>query len=278
MASETQRKSAGLLGMLAAALAIVSVAAVVAAIGRETASIGLISGAVSAVLAAAVVWLNQHNETLAGELRNAEHEIIRLESTVVDQVSSRVIQGDTPAPARAPRENVETTPALPVPAPSSPPGLELGDTSDLADTETGLLGERYFVVTLDARIAAARRHLRPLALVLIEGAKTTADATLDAKLTAQIIRETLRDADTLCRLKSGQFAVLLEDTPENGAIWTVERIRRRLNEQIDEVTIWAGIACYPANGFDGPEVLDRARYALNQAREWQQDRTEVADA
>lgn len=276
MASDTQRKSAGLLGMLAAALAVVSIAAVVAAIGRETASLGLISGAVSAILAAAVVWLNQHNETLASELRSAEHEVIRLESTVVDQVSTRVIQGDASPPAARPNDG--PLPAgMPVPAPSSPAGLDLGDTSDLADTETGLLGERYFVVTLDARIAAARRHLRPLALVLIEGAKTN-DADLDAKLTAQIIRETLRDADTLCRLKSGQFAVLLEDTPENGAIWTVERIRRRLNEQIDEVTIWAGIACYPANGFDGPEVLDRARHALNQAREWQQDRTEVADA
>jgi len=277
MASDTQRKSAGLLGMLAAALAVVSVAAVVAGMGRDTASLGLISGAISAILAAAVVWLNQHNETLAGELRTAEHEIIRLESTVVDQVSTRVIQGDTaPAPAR--RDESPRPAGMPVPAPTAPAGLELGDTSDLADTETGLLGERYFVVTLDARIAAARRHLRPLALVLIEGANTDAEGSLDAKLTAQIIRETLRDADTLCRLKSGQFAILLEDTPENGAIWTVERIRRRLNEQIDDVTIWAGIACYPANGFDGPEVLDRARHALNQAREWQQDRTEVADA
>ena len=89
--------------------------------------------------------------------------------------------------------------------------------------------------------------------------------------------QTLRDADTLCRLQSGRFAILLEDTPENGAIWTVERIRRRLGEQLDDVTVWAGIACYPANGFDGPEVLDRAREALSQAREWRQDRTEVAD-
>lgn len=274
MASETHRKSAGLLGMLAAALAVVSVAAIVAAIGRESASIGLISGAVSAILAAAVIWLNQHNEALADELRKAEHEVIRLESTVVDHVSHRVIEGDVAAVAQP---DATTSRAMPVPAPTAP-GLELGDTSDLADTETGLLGERYFVVTLDARIAAARRHLRPLALVLIEGDKTTSNDELDAKVTSQIIRETLRDADTLCRLKTGQFAVLLEDTPENGAIWTVERIRRRLNEQIEDVTIWAGIACYPANGFDGPEVLDRARHALTQAREWQQDRTEVADA
>lgn len=180
---------------------------------------------------------------------------------------------DAGADALAPLATTIRTPAGDLEA------LELGDTSDLADPDTGLLGERYFVVTLEARVAAARRHLRPLALVLVD-AVTDASATaapVDPNLAADVIRETLRDADTLCRLQSGKFAILLEDTPENGAIWTVERIRRRLGEQLDDVTVWAGIACYPANGFDGPEVLDRAREALVQAREWRQDRTEVAD-
>jgi GGDEF domain-containing protein len=135
------------------------------------------------------------------------------------------------------------------------------------------------VITLEARIAAARRHLRPLALILLEAVHDPAGTALsiEATVAADVARETLRDADTLCRLHNGRYAILLEDTPENGAIWTVERIRRRLGEQLDDVTVWAGIACYPANGFDGPEVLDRAREALEQAREWRQDRTEVAD-
>jgi len=95
---------------------------------------------------------------------------------------------------------------------------------------------------------------------------------------AGIVVETLRDADIVCRLNDGRFALILEDTPENGAIWTVERIRRRINEEFENATVWAGVACYPAHGFDGPEVLDQARKAVSSARDWHQDRTEVAES
>ena len=42
--------------------------------------------------------------------------------------------------------------------------------------------------------------------------------------------------------------------------------------------MWAGVACYPAHGFTTDEVLDRADLALDMAREWRQDRIEVASA
>ena len=51
---------------------------------------------------------------------------------------------------------------------------------------------------------------------------------------------------------------MLEDTAENGAIWTVERIRRRITADAPGLTLWAGVACYPAHGFDTDEILDRA--------------------
>lgn len=151
---------------------------------------------------------------------------------------------------------------------------------ELIDSRTGLLGESYFVHALNGRVAAARRHLRPLALILmdvIEGTPTKSPSHADPEVVAEIAQSTLRDADTLCRLSDGRFAMILEDTPENGAIWTVERIRRRINERLDDTTAWAGVACYPAHGFDGPEVLGQARRAITAARDWQQDRTEVAD-
>ena len=37
-----------------------------------------------------------------------------------------------------------------------------------ADPETGLLGEAYFDITLESRVAAAKRHLRPVAVVLVQ--------------------------------------------------------------------------------------------------------------
>ncbi len=69
---------------------------------------------------------------------------------------------------------------------------------------------------------------------------------------------------------------MLEDTPEDGAIWTVERLRRALSVLDDAQTRWAGIACYPAHAFSAEEVLDKAEAAYRQARDWAQDRIEVA--
>ena len=44
------------------------------------------------------------------------------------------------------------------------------------------------------------------------------------------------------------------------------------------MTLWAGIACYPAHAFSTDELLDASRLALTSAREWKQDRIEVATA
>lgn len=148
----------------------------------------------------------------------------------------------------------------------------------MIDPATGLFSESFFSVSLQSRIAAARRHLRPVAIVLLNVVEGLPEHTnpVDAVSIAESIKETLREADTACRLESGEFALLLEDTPENGAIWTVERIRRHLGERQEGLTTWAGIACYPAHAFSPEEILGAAERALVLAREWRQDRIEVA--
>jgi len=266
--STSKERAPTLPGILAAALALIAIVVAIFGAVSDIASLGLIAAAISGILAATVVWVSGNHATQTDRLIKAENELTRLQSTAITDSVAKRIAGERPAPVETIR-----TPG------GDLTGLDISDTSDLADPDTGLLGERYFVITLEARVAAARRHLRPLALILLEAVHdpTGTASAIDATIAADVVRETLRDADTLCRLHNGRYAVLLEDTPENGAIWTVERIRRRLGEQLDDVTVWAGIACYPANGFDGPEVLDRAREALEQAREWRQDRTEVAD-
>jgi GGDEF domain-containing protein len=152
-----------------------------------------------------------------------------------------------------------------------------GDT--LTDEDTGLYSEGYFTVALDARIAIARRNLKPVAVVLlevIEGLGCGRPKPADPHRVALSIADTIREADTACRLLDGGYALVLEDTSENGAIWTVERIRRHLTRSAPGLTIWAGVACYPAHGFTTEEILDRADNALDAAREWRQDRIEVA--
>lgn len=154
------------------------------------------------------------------------------------------------------------------------------DRSLLLDHESKLFSEAYFDVALDARLAAAKRHLRPVSIALIEMTEGTGGGRtrIPPARGADAIRDTLRDADTACRLSGGMFALILEDTPENGAVWTVERIRRNLISRFGPHTMWAGVACYPAHAFSPAELLLQARAALSAAKDWNQDRIEVAIA
>lgn len=168
-----------------------------------------------------------------------------------------------------------------VAVPAEAAQVEPDAPNTLTDDDTGLFSEEYFSVALDARLSAARRHLRPVAVVLIDVVEGLADGTPHAgnpRMVADSISTTIRDADTACRMADGRFGLVLEDTPENGAIWTVERIRRHLAGVSTGLTLWAGVACYPAHAFDAGEILAQAETALTAAREWRQDRIEVATA
>jgi diguanylate cyclase (GGDEF)-like protein len=158
------------------------------------------------------------------------------------------------------------------------PGAEV---AMLTDPSSQLFSEAYFRVALQSRLASARRHLRPVAVCLVEVAEGQVDdrpVAAPATRVAEAIRETLREADIACRLDDGSFAVILEDTPENGAVWTIERVRRNLVSRFGSHTMWAGVACYPAHAFSTEELLEQARAALTVAQEWKQDRIEVAVA
>ena len=158
------------------------------------------------------------------------------------------------------------------------PVLAGEDSSLLVDAESQLFSEAYFMVALEARIASARRHLRPVGIALIDLVQGDAGSGVPvvAASAAESIRETIRDADTACRLDDGTFAIILEDTPENGAVWTVERVRRNIVGRFGSHIMWAGVACYPAHAFTAEELLAQSRTALLAAKEWKQDRIEVA--
>jgi len=189
---------------------------------------------------------------------------LRQATAKLDEVASRL---DT-------LEDEEPAGTGPAPAP-----MASASSNTLTDHSTGLFSQEYFDVALDARLSAARRHLRPVAVVLIEVVEGLADGsprTAAPRTVADSIGATIRDADTACRMTDGRFGLVLEDTPENGAIWTVERIRRHLAGISTGLTLWAGVACYPAHAFDAGEILTQADAALAAAREWRQDRIEVA--
>ena len=99
----------------------------------------------------------------------------------------------------------------------------------------------------------------------------------------------LRDAERRAGMNEDPNAITLiqwimhdPDGPETvffQSVGEVERARAaRLVEENPEITMWAGVACYPAHAFDVPAIIERAELALDAAQEWHQDRIEVATA
>lgn len=251
----------------------------------EGSPLGLFAG--FAALGAAVVGfvLSKDLAKTKAELSSERQQSAGLEDAVTSQVQARITAEDavrslgtelaaTQATEQARAERVEK---------EIKDEIQLtGSTarSAIIDPETGLYTETYFRAAVEARVAAARRHLRPVAVVLIEVTGGSGDDRYQADhlIVADHLIATLRESDTACRTSKGLYALVLEDTPENGAVWTVERLRRRLAEETEELTLWAGIACYPAHAFEVRDLVGKASEALEAATEWHQDRIEVAVA
>ena len=197
------------------------------------------------------------------------------------RTAGRELPADLPVASDADAEPSETADGVQVEAARK---AETVMTSPITDS-TGLFSEDYFHIAVETRVSAARRHLRPVAVVLfdvVQGVRSGSPKQVAPEPVVKAIRTTLREADTACRLADGRFGFVLEDTPEDGAIWTVERLRRALTDNGADPdapqTRWAGIACYPAHAFSASETLAKAQQAFDAARDWPQDRIEVATA
>jgi GGDEF domain-containing protein len=177
--------------------------------------------------------------------------------------------------------------------PSSPAAESSGDATDgpggapedevpagVVDPATGLFNQLFFDASLVKRVSAARRSLRPLSVAVADvasGLQTPGAEPVPgpAPEIGRIMLDVFREADLLARADDGRYLILLEDTPENGTVWTLERFRRRLTEELPGHTLWVGVSCYPAYGFGAQQLVAQARRALDGAREWKQDRIEV---
>lgn len=170
-----------------------------------------------------------------------------------------------------------------VPVPDLAEGL-IGEnlTEGIADALVGpfgrspeLLDEENLASVLRGRVAVARRALRPLSVVhvMIWGAS---DGPLPAELVAAAAEATLRESDIVGRRADGVYVFVLEDTAEDGAVWTTERLRRHVAGTIGPRRFQAGVASYPNHGLDADSVDASAARALEAAKDWDRDRIEVA--
>jgi two-component system cell cycle response regulator len=238
-----------------------------------------VGGVLTAVAAAAIA---AHARGLAEGLERAEDER-RRHRREIDALAA-VFSEES-----ARRRSTDVQPAAVHPAGSG--GGALGERPAVGplrepvfDTVSGLLDEQFFPVIVHQRVAAARRQLQPVSVVLFE-LDGLDDATAGTRRQAlgvlgDVVRRTLRECDTACRISDTRAAAVLEDTAESGAAWAAERVRGALHGSPvgDSLTISAGIACYPSHALSGSELMDMATRALESARRRGHDHVEIAQA
>ena len=202
------------------------------------------------------------------------HGRLRDHATTAERLRREILQLEDALLAE--REAFEAASTLTEPPPAP------GPSDAVRDPETGLLGEHYFELALEHRIATARRQLQPVALLLIAlDAEGTAEDYRQQAVSgfAAILRQTLRESDTGCRIGPDRFGVVLEDTSEAGGVWAAERLRAALVRKGDSlIRLSAGVAAYPTHALEAGEVLTRATRALESARSSGSSRVEVASA
>lgn len=152
------------------------------------------------------------------------------------------------------------------------PDEDSGATLPMLDAETALPDRHYFELALNSRVAAARRHLWPVTVVLLDiGLQSDADDHRELRAQAfgafaNLLRQTLREADIACRLGATTMGLILEDTAEEGGVWTAQRLQIALSKDVTRVKrLAAGVASYPSHGLRPDEVLGRAESALSRA-------------
>ena len=163
-----------------------------------------------------------------------------------------------------------------------PPGVDGVEAEPLVDPISGLLEQQFFKVIVQQRVAAARRQLQPVSVVIFEldgvGRSDTETQNQALGVLGAVVRRTLRECDAACRIGDTMAAAVLEDTAEAGAVWAAERVRGTLHGSPvgDSLTISAGIACYPSHALNAPELVDQAGRALESARARGRDHVEIA--
>jgi diguanylate cyclase (GGDEF)-like protein len=255
---------------------LVSVSAGLAALGAGTIGVAMnspafavVAGVAGVIAAIAGVGLGararQSEDRLAvaeDEIRAVRRELSSINAALAEEANRRAAE-------------LELGPLEPVVDPRARP-------EHAFDAATGLYDERYFAVLVQQQVAAARRSLRPVSVVIFE-IDSMGEADGDTRQQAlgvvgDVVRRTLRESDAACRLGDLMVGAILEDTPEAGAVWAAERVRGTLLASPigDALTLSAGVACYPTHALGAAELVHQASRALDEARSRGRDRVELA--
>jgi diguanylate cyclase (GGDEF)-like protein len=160
-------------------------------------------------------------------------------------------------------------------------GLNKAKLVSETDELTKTLNRRGFAIASDRLFGQARRHNRPMSVLVIDSDNLKqindkhghkfGDALL--MMIVKCIEEQLRDTDILARFGGDEFVVLLPEAPASGAQLVAERILQAVETTlplIDEKTIRGtvsiGIATFPEDGVSLNTIVENADKAMYQAK------------
>lgn len=158
------------------------------------------------------------------------------------------------------------------------------------DRVVELLGGGQEPTWLEAELARSHRHHHQLALVLVrpdgfdelaEVGAASGQEVLEA--VAEVIGSELRAIDVALRHAPSTFALILPETPIEGARVAAERIRLLLPLRVGsvgtrEITVSLGVASFPDDATTHDELLHCGEQALARAAELGGNRTVCASA
>jgi diguanylate cyclase (GGDEF)-like protein len=137
----------------------------------------------------------------------------------------------------------------------------------VTDSLTGLANYRQLLDVLRTEIARSRRTGRPFAVLFVDmnGLKAINDRyghlTGSRALcrVADVLRQSCRTVDTPARFGGDEFAVVLPETTEDGAVVVLARVCENVAADPDKppISVSGGLAVFPRDG-DSPTLLLRA--------------------
>jgi diguanylate cyclase (GGDEF)-like protein len=163
------------------------------------------------------------------------------------------------------------------------------------DSITNLWNHGFFQEKLSEEIQIAEQFHYPLSLAMldIDDFKKLNDmyghqhGDVILREVAQILRDSSRDVDYVCRYGGEEFTLILKQTRKEQSIEIAERIRKKIDSHpfpsgTDDhklkVTVSIGLATYPDDASTKKELIDNADRAMYIAKFSGKNKTCVADA
>jgi len=154
----------------------------------------------------------------------------------------------------------------------------------VTDPITGLFNQRHFQNHLSIEIDRAKRHQRIISLVMADidsfkkmnDEKGHIEGNKLLQAIALALKDNVRNIDLVFRYAGDEFAILLPDTPKEGAKDVAERVRTHIEKQKLGATLSLGVATYPEDSSSSEELIQKADQALYLAKRNGKNQTVIA--